>query len=74
MKLSFLWFTLGVVTGVIISNFGPSHGTLKIDRSDPEKDRHLFMIEEKVLDKLHTKKRITLKVDGNANLSDFSQN
>lgn len=69
MKLSFLWFTLGVVTGVILSNFTPSHGTLKIDRSDPEKDKHLFVIKDDVLDKLHTKKKIILKVDGNADLS-----
>lgn len=43
-------------------------GTLKIDHSDPERDRYLFDLGDN-LDKLSKKKRIILKVDNNADLS-----
>lgn len=43
-------------------------GTLRIDRTNPEKDLYRFDIDD--LDSLSKKKRIILKVDNNA---DFSQ-
>ena len=42
-------------------------GTLKIDRSNPEKDVYRFDVDN--LDSLSKKKRIVLKVDNNADLS-----
>lgn len=67
-KMSYLWFTLGLVTGLLISNIKPSYGTLRIDRSNPEKDLYRFEVDGDI-DKLHTKKRVVFKVDNNANLS-----
>lgn len=42
-------------------------GTLKIDRTNPDKD--VYRIELDSLDKLPNKKRIVLKIDPNADLS-----
>ena len=61
-------YALGVVTGVAIMSLKPSHGILRIDRSNPEKDVYRFDIDGD-LSKLHTKKKITLKIDSNADLS-----
>lgn len=68
-----LWlvFVLGLVVGSIIVNIiwnsNRSSGVLKIDRSNPEKD--IYRIELDSLDNLSKKKRISLKVDTKANLS-----
>ena len=42
-------------------------GTLRIDRTDPEKD--IYRIDLNSLDNLHKKRRVVLKVDPNADLS-----
>ena len=42
-------------------------GTLKIDHSNPNKDAYLFEIDD--LDSLSRKKRVVLKVDNDARLS-----
>lgn len=64
----FIWFAAGLTTGVIICCIKPSSGTLRIDRSDPEKDIYRLDIDDD-LSKLHTKRRITLNVDSDADLS-----
>lgn len=63
---------IGVVIGSIISNVifairYRSVGVLRIDHSNPEKDKYLFDIP--ILDILDKKKRVMLKVDNKADLS-----
>lgn len=50
-----------------IANRLHTAGTLKIDRSYPNKDVYRFEIDN--LDKISNKKRIVLKIDPNADLS-----
>ena len=59
---------VGIVLGVLIAHFEKPHGTLRIDHSNPEKDIYRMEFEDD-LDKLNKKKRVILKVDNNANLS-----
>lgn len=70
----YLMFLIGLLTGIIITRIlvvvRKAKGTLLIDRSDPETDRYRFVIEDKTLQTLHTKKRVELKINPNANLSD----
>ena len=56
-----------IITKIILDRRS-TIGTLKIDHSDPERDRYLFDLGDN-LDKLSKKKRIILKVDNNADLS-----
>lgn len=66
-----IYLALVVVTTIIVKivlDRRSTMGTLKIDHSDPEKDRYLFDLGDN-LDKLSKKKRIILKVDNNADLS-----
>lgn len=66
-----IYLALVVVTAIIVKivlDRRSTMGTLKIDNSDPEKDRYLFDLGDN-LDKLSKKKRIILKVDNNADLS-----
>lgn len=72
MELFINWGCLivGVIIGVIAFVWhycGRTNGTLKIDHSNPEKD--IYRIEIDDLDSLNKKKRIVLKVDHNADLS-----
>lgn len=64
-----LMYILGVATSVIINLifFKRTYGTLRIDRSNPEKDLYLIEIDD--LEQLTKRKRITLKVDNHADLS-----
>lgn len=69
--MEYVWIAIGVLIGSIVSNiifyiFSVS-GTLRIDHSNPNKD--IYRIEFGELDKLSKKKRIVLKVDNNAHLS-----
>lgn len=68
---SYLFFTVGIIVGSFIScminNFKKSYGVLKIDMSDPEKDKYRICIDD--LDKLNKKKKILLRIDHNADLS-----
>lgn len=68
----FIAWGLGILVGVIVSTVifiiaNHKVGILKIDHHNPEKDIYRFDIDD--LDKLSKKKRIVLKVDNNANLS-----
>ena len=69
--MEYLWFILGVITGIIvvgiISYLRKTHGVLRIDHSDPEKDLYRFDIGD--LDSLSKKKRLVLKIDNQADLS-----
>lgn len=58
-------FILGFVLGWLYPR--KTIGTLKIDHSDPEKDRYQFEIPN--LDILDKKTEISLRVDHDANLS-----
>ena len=66
-----LWSVVGILIGSIISilicHAHSSSGTLRIDHTNPEKD--VYRIEIDDLDKLSKKKRIILKVDNRADLS-----
>lgn len=64
-------FMLGVLCGAIVSNIfhfiQTAAGTLKIDRTNHEKD--IYRLEIGDLDALFKKKRVILKVDSNFRLS-----
>lgn len=68
-------FLLGFIAGTIIAcvaaAFKQAYGTLKIDRSDPEKDIYRICLDK--LDDLPKKKRVMLKVDPYADLSQEEQ-
>lgn len=65
------WFVLGFVLAILIDVVErlilKPHGTLRIDHSNPEKDIYRFEINN--LDSLNRKKRIVLKIDHHADLS-----
>lgn len=70
--MEYLLIITGVLIGSIVSNIiffarYKMAGTLRIDHSNPEKD--VYRIEIDDLDGLSKKKRVILKVDNNANLS-----
>ena len=64
-------FLVGLVMGAMIWDlilfFRKKDGTLKIDHSNPNRDVYRFEVDN--LDSLDKKKRISLNVDHNANLS-----
>lgn len=70
-----LWFISGIVVGaglvILVQLIRPSSGTLKVDRSNPNKDLYLFEVSN--LPALKRKKTIILKVDNHAKLSSLSQ-
>lgn len=65
-----IYFTIGLVVGIIVTVIGIMRlkvGTLRIDQFSSEKDLYRFEIDN--LDKLSRKKFILLNVDPNADLS-----
>lgn len=66
-----LWSVVGIfigsIIGVLIFRAHSSNGTLRIDHTNPEKD--VYRIEIDDFDKLSKKKRVILKVDNHADLS-----
>lgn len=65
-----LLFVLGLISGMLLTSFilnKAVDGTLKIDHSNPEKDTYRFEIDK--LDNLSKSKRVILKVDNDADLS-----
>ena len=64
-------YLLGVLFGAIVANVlrfeFKSFGVLRIDHSNPEKDVYRFEIDK--LESLSSKKKIVLKIDNNADLS-----
>lgn len=69
--LLFWYFLGGMVVGGILYSFIIfsicTAGTIKIDHSDPKKD--VYRLEVDNLDDLTKTKRVILKVDNNANIS-----
>lgn len=59
---------VGMLLTVIAYYTKTSFGTLRIDRQNPEKDIYRFDIEGDIIN-LPKKKRIIMKVDSNADLS-----
>lgn len=68
---TFVVCSLGVLVGAIIANIlrfeFKSFGVLRIDHSNPEKD--VYRLEIDKLENLSSKKKIVLKIDNNADLS-----
>lgn len=62
-----IWIS-GAAFGIIVTHLNRTSGTLRIDHSNPEKDIYRMEFNDD-LDKLNKKKRVILKVDNNANLS-----
>ena len=66
-----LYFTIGVIVGAIgyaiCQRMFVTHGTLRIDPSNPEKDVYRFEIDD--LEKLNRKAYVELKIDHHADLS-----
>lgn len=72
MELTIIGIIVGAIVSVvtvILVNRRHVSGVLKIDRHNPTKMQYLFVVDEKDLDRLHTMKTITLKIDPNADLS-----
>ena len=63
----FVGLFAGLVLMYLINRLNTTNGTLKIDKSNPEKDLYRFEIDQ--IENVHKKKRITLKIDPNADLS-----
>lgn len=67
----YIGYWIGVVAGILIgvfcTNMRKSHGVLKIDKTNPEKDRYLFEIDD--LDKIGKNKWIRLSIR-NAHIND----
>lgn len=67
----YMWFSMGVFFGAIVANIGfylkTARGTFRIDHSNPEKD--VYRLEIDSLDKIDKKKRLILKIDHHADLS-----
>lgn len=58
----------GVLTTVVVYSTKTAFGTLLIDRQNPEKDIYRFDIDGDIVN-LPKKKRIIMRVDSNADLS-----
>lgn len=67
----YIAFVVGICVGAFITNLvmdaRSGFGTLRIDHSNPEKDVYLFDIDK--FEDISGKKRVILRVDHNANLS-----
>lgn len=73
MVLTYILVTIaGVLVGIIASYIfqvvQTAYGTLRIDHTDPEKDLYRIDIDGN-FDNISKEKRIILKVDNNADLS-----
>lgn len=70
-----VYILIGLFVGSLITNIiylsKRVKGVLRIDRSDPEKDKFRFEIDD--ISNVHKKKRIELTIDANANLSQDQQ-
>ena len=58
---------IGSIVTIIFHHMLFTSGTLRIDHSNPEKDTYRFEIDN--LDSINKKKRITLVIDHDADLS-----
>lgn len=70
--MEWISYIFGVLIGAVITNLivylRTANGTLKIDHSNPERDSYLFEVNDS-LNNLSSKKRLILKIDNNADLS-----
>lgn len=64
---SIIGAAIGAIVTMIFHGGAFATGTLRIDRSNPEKD--IYRIDINDLDSLNKKSRVVLKVDHNADLS-----
>lgn len=68
-----LAFAIGTIFGCIVTNiimyFRTRYGVLKIDSSNPEKDVYRFEISDKEIDTISKAKRIMLRIEHHADLS-----
>lgn len=68
---SFILILMGTAFGSLVTNFifylRSGVGVLRIDHSDPDKD--VYRLEIDKIDDISKKKRVLLKVDNHANLS-----
>ena len=68
-----LWFTIGFIVGLIITNIiwrvKSRSGFLRIDRSNPDKEIWRLDMMSHDPHAVYKKKRLILKIDKNANLS-----
>lgn len=73
--MEFVYICIGLFIGSLITNIiylsKRARGVLRIDRTDPEKDKFRFEIND--ISNLHKKKKIELTIDPNANLSQDQQ-
>ena len=73
--MEFVYICIGAFVGSLITSFiylsKRVKGVLRIDRSDPERDKFRFEIDD--ISNIHTKKRIELTIDSKANLSQDQQ-
>ena len=69
--MEYLLFLMGMGIGIALTSLlyitSGTFGTLEIARSDPGKD--IYKLEVEDLDELSKKKRIMLKIDNHADLS-----
>lgn len=64
--LLIIGFVLGVLAHIGLTLLLTTSGTLRIDHSNPDKDKWLFEIGDT---EIHNKRRIVLKIDHHADLS-----
>lgn len=66
--MEWLFVLIGFIMGsIVVRIIFSSSGTLKIDRSNPEKD--IYRLDINDLDNISTKRYVVLKVDNHADLS-----
>ena len=69
--MGYIFFILGIIAGLATAGLyltlTSATGVLRIDRSNPNKDRYRFDIDD--IDILNRKKRVLLSIDTNADLS-----
>ena len=74
--MDFVWWIAGYILGALVTAIGISikskFGAFRIDHSNPDRDKYLLDIGD--LDKLSGKKFVILRVDHEADLSNFPQN
>ena len=63
----FVGIVLSCTTTILLMRWRTGTGTLKIDRSNPEKDTYRFYIDD--LDQINKKKKLIVKIEHDVDLS-----